>query len=248
MHLGGDAHPLIPDLGGPLPLRLRGQACLVAAPRRDAVRDKPGSSQRHENRGGLARGLRGPDRERRVHHRHAQRRRDGQGEHDRPGSGQSQSRKIQGQPEQDAERQRGGAPGRDHPGRGGHHPEHRQRPAPQHNDRDAGQQRDDQPLPLKAPRPGNRREHDSPGGSGQHDDGQPLALRDPSRKPAPGWHPSAFSRMILSHATTVTSASVRRIVPEDDSATSLATSTQMWSAVRPLQPRASLGHAAHGVP
>jgi len=129
-----------------------------------------------------------------------------------------------GQPEQDAERQRGFASGRDHSGRGGHHSEHRQRPAPQDNDRDAGQQQDELPRPLlKAPLPGRRREHDGPGG-GEHDGTQPLALRDPSGRPAPGWHPSVFSQTIRNHATTVTSASVRHIVLEDDSATSLATS------------------------
>jgi hypothetical protein len=71
------------------------------------------------------------------------------------------------------------------------------------------------------------REHDGPGSGGEHDGGQPLALRDPSGKPAPGWHPSALSRTIRSHATTVTSASVRRIVLEYDTATSLVTSAHM---------------------
>ncbi len=105
----------------------------------------------------------------------------------------SQGREIQGQPEQDAERQRGGARGRDHPGHGGHRPQHRQRPAPQDNDGDAGQQRDEQPhLLLMDPRPGHHREHDGPSG-GQHDGGQPLALRNLSGKPPPGQAPPAPS-------------------------------------------------------
>src|SRR5215469_13908306 len=76
-------------------------------------------------------------------------------------------------------------------------------------------------------RPGGHREHDAPGSGGEHDGGQPLALRDPGGKPAPGQPPTALSRTIRSHATTVTSASVRRIVPEDDTATSLVASAQI---------------------
>jgi hypothetical protein len=90
-----------------------------------------------------ARGLPGPGRERRVKQRRAQRRRDRHGERDRLWPGQSQDRDVQGDPEQEAHRQRDVAGGRDRPGRGGHHRQHRQRPAAQHDDEGAGHQRDE---------------------------------------------------------------------------------------------------------
>ena len=97
--------------------------------------------------------------------------------------------------------------------------EHRQRPAPQHNDRDAGQQRDEQPpAPCTPPGPAAIVSMTAPAAAASTTVASHWLSATPAANQRLAGTPAPSAWTIRSHATTVTSASARRIVLKDDAA------------------------------
>ena len=174
----------------------------------NAVADEPGRRQRHETFHRLYGQRRGPAREGRVDERPAQSRGCRHGSRDRHPPRQPRGSKVRGEPDHEAEHQWDVAPGHDQPGPSGRHRQHRQRPAPQQDNRAAPEERDDEVQPRLRVRPDRQSERDQLGAGDEHDNADPPPLTECTEKRFPRGSPG---RLIPSHTPTVTSPSAECI-------------------------------------